>query len=866
LKGERRRSGGGAGRKPEAARARAPERPRGREKSEPQRPSPLRKLVAAPAARRGALAGAVLLLVALSFVVRVASPWSTVFAGPAGVRLFDTDSYYHLRHARYATAHFPHLQAWDPGIYPDGQPRRYAGLFDVSIAAAALVAGGGHPSEQRVAQVAAFTPAVMGTAAVAALFWLGAVTLGQGAGLLALLLLTLYPGTFIHRSLLGAVDHHVAEALLAVLTALGLGGAVRRSFVPDAARPRWRAWVPDFLGAAPLAVFFFTWFGAPIYLVLIAAVFFLIGTLVVARGDDVTPLARAACRYGAGVLALALLVRVAAPDFVMEASYFKKALLATALFAAGAPAYLLALQTAARRSGGRASSAIALGAGLVVVVALAIVTRVVPAARSLADELLGVKTALVKEQADLTIGKVAYLGGAPAFLALLALPTAIVAAWRSREPLGPEALARLIVTCLGTLLVLLWLRTHDYGYVAPLFLALLAADVLQRAWRWARPGAARTAGAVIAAALVVVPLWPAQAASPLVPDRATIADFMVLRPGWEQALAWMRAHTPPLAEPLDAPVSGLPFRHPPGNYGVLAFWDFGHYVAELGKRPPLASGGISESAARWFLIDDEEAAVRALTHKMHPLERVRYCIVDAQTVGDFALAGVQMAGQPIGDYATIFRSADLSGKQLMRYSERFSRGMSSRLYERNGDGLAHFRLVYDSPDRSLLAYHAPRGDGMIVRKGTRFFDDEEQGLWRRSLASGKPIVLSDEVVYDGAIEPSVKIFEQVAGARLTGTASPGATVEARLELVSRDGGVRSTYRRSTTADVTGRFELVVPYPTEPDAAFTDVVAAAPYELTVSGGGEASPRSLGRVTVSSDAVETGATVSVPAPPT
>ena len=388
--------GAGSGRRPAAARARAESSRRrgGRDAGPaPARPPSWAKLPVSPAARRGLLRAAAALVVALGLVVRIAAPWPTVFAGLSGVRLFDTDSYYHLRHARYAVAHFPHLQAWDPGVYPDGQPRRYAGLFDVSIAAAALVAGAGHPSEHLVAVVAAFTPAVLGALALAALFWLGATTLGEAAGLVALLLVTLYPGTFIHRSLLGAVDHHVAEVLLALLTALAVDGAVRRAFAAgDDAGPAWHRWLPDLRAAAPLAVFFFTWFGAPIYLVLIAAVFFLLGTLLLARGDDVAPLGRAAFRFGAGLLLLVALVRVAAPGLVMETHTLDQALLATALFALGLPAYLLALRGVVRRlapgaspsrPSGRAAALALLGALVVLALATA-ASRIVPGARTLA--------------------------------------------------------------------------------------------------------------------------------------------------------------------------------------------------------------------------------------------------------------------------------------------------------------------------------------------------------------------------------------------------------------------------------------------------------------------------------------------------
>ena len=254
--------------------------------------------------------------------------------------------------------------------------------------------------------------------------------------------------------------------------------------------------------------------------------------------------------------------------------------------------------------------------------------------------------------------------------------------------------------------------------------------------------------------------------------------------------------------------------------------------------------------------------MRALGAHLRPGERVRYCIADAQTVGDFALTDIQMAGEPVGPFVDIYPSPALGGKRLMRFSQRFARSMSARLYEGNGDGLAHFRLVYESPERALLAYHAPLGDGLIVRKATLFRDDEDERQWRRSLAAGTPVVLANEIVYDGLIAPSVKIFEQVPGARLMGRAPAGATVEARLALVARATGDWLTYRRAAKADVTGRFELVVPYPTEPGAAFTDVVATGPYELVAAAGG-APATALGRAAVPADAVEAGSAVTVAA---
>ena len=670
--------------------------------------------------------------------------------------------------------------------------------------------------------------------------------------------------------MLGAVDHHVAEVLLAVLTAWGLHRAFRRRLEQEI----W--WRPDFLSALPLVVFFFTWYGAPIYLVLVALTFFGVGTVALLRADtaaaDAT--AGAAFRYGAGLFLATTAASLAMPWLIMQADMLHKTLLATVLFALGLPAYLKAMATAMRRlsdSNGsrRTPPPVGIGGTLLVLVAAGAALRFAPSVRYMFGLLFDVKTNLVKEQVGVSVGTFAFLGGAPAFLAVAALPLAILRVWRHRMDPGQLARdeARLALALFATLVVALWLRTHDYGYVAPPLLAWLATDVLARAWRATRSARMRLAGGVAVAAAVLLPLLPADAVAPVAPTPANVRDFMILRTGWEQAMAWMNANTPPLAVPLDAPVLKVDgFRHPIGNYGVQTFWDFGHFVAELGGRPPVASGGISTSIAAWFLLPDEEQAVRALSKGRRPGEYVRYVIADAQTAGDFVLPSVQMTGGAMSDYVQIFIPGALPSIRLARFTERYTRSMVARLYEHDGDGLGHFRMVYASPDLSLLAFHAPqlggKTAGPIVRKATPFVDAADQERWRQNVATGRPTVLSDDIVYDGAIGPSVKIFQQVTGARLTGQVSPGALVEARVDLVARAGSYKFRFHRAATADATGRFEILVPYPTEPAPPDSDVSAVGPYDVHILDGGQPA---IGVAHVSTRDIEQGAAVGVTATP-
>jgi dolichyl-diphosphooligosaccharide--protein glycosyltransferase len=630
---------------------------------------------------------ALVLIMAAAVALRIIPSQHLVFPHPGEVRLFDTDPYYHLRHARYAAKHFPHLQRMDPALYPGGQSAIYAGLFDLAIAGAADVLGAGHPTEYTIERTAAWTPAALGALAFVAMFWLGWACSGPGAGLLAALMLLLVPGSFIHRSLVGSVDHHVAEALLALATFAGVTRCLQTTAADDPVRPWWR---PAALHALPLALFLFTWEGAPIYVVVVGVMFFVTATFALARGDGPT-VARATVRYVLGVAAVVVPLALLFPWLIMEHPLFYEALLAVGLIGAGVSLYVAAVRFASRRGLGPRWATV--GGAILVVLGAILFVRLFPGGRGLLGELIGVKTDLVREQADVTWRVYWRLGGPLAVAAGLAPIIAVVDAARGRDPRF-----RLAPIIGATLVVALWIRTHDYGYVGGPMVVFLGTMVVVRLFEVVRGRWQRIGLALAGATALVVPIAINSVARPLLPASAT-SGLMLLTDGWVQTLGWMRAHTPPLVLPLDATLpADRPFHHPKGNYGVLAFWDFGHYIADLGERPPLASGGISGSIAHWFLLTDEDAALKDLRSRVQPDDQVRYVIADARTEGDLVLAALQMVGYDKADYMQAFNPSE--GGQglppLWTYTQRFYDSIGSRLYDRNGDGLGHFRMVYAS--------------------------------------------------------------------------------------------------------------------------------------------------------------------------
>jgi asparagine N-glycosylation enzyme membrane subunit Stt3 len=497
----------------------------------------------------------------------------------------------------------------------------------------------------------------------------------------------------------------------------------------------------------------------------------------------------------------------------------------------------------------------ALGGAVLVVVTAILFVRVFPHGRGLMRQLIGVKSDLVREQGDVTWQVYWRLGGPLALAAWLAPLIAVVDAARGRDPRF-----RVAAVIGGALMPALWIRTHDYGYVAGPMLVFLGTMTVVRLFELARPVWLRVVLALAGATAVAVPIFKDSVQRPLLPNSAT-GGLMLLTDGWVQALGWMRAHTPALTLPLDATLpSDRPFHHPKGNYGVLAFWDWGHYIADLGERPPLASGGISGSIAHWYFIVDEDEAVKALRERLGPDDQVRYVFADARTEGDFVLAALQMAGYDRDDFIQGYAPVDSHGQTLglWLYNDRFYRSIGARLYDQSGDGLGHFRMVYASRERTALAYISKMRDGAnrISRHATVLLNDERAKAWRGIMKSGKPTETPLGLVYQVEIEPSVKLFEVVAGAHLVGTAPPGAKVEARLDLRAPGGLLRFAYHRAATADAAGRYELIVPYATAPEPS-SDVVAVAPYTLAVDG-----KDAEAKVQVAPADVVEGRTVAVP----
>lgn len=750
-------------------------------------------------------------LCALAFALRVAPAFDVVFPAPEAVRLLGVDPYYHLRHAEYAAKHFPELQRWDVGThFPNGQRSDAAGLFDLLIAGSALTVGGGSADDRLVERVAAWIPPVLGSAAIVLLYWLARAVLPVRWALLACGIFLVYPGAALPRSMLGFSDHHVAEIVLA----LAVVGGWTRYFGPTAPERAIVEWRRCCAAALPLVLFLFTWSGAPIFVLMAGIVIFSLLSLDVAKGRSPLVTVSRSLRYGLAasvgfVLGLAWL-----PDLLMHAGILPALALAAAGITIAIPAYGLALHALATRLG-RPQAVSLLGVLCVAALGAMAVARI-PFVTHLASQLWSTKTPLLMEHTPVDGARLWGALGVAAVLAILAIPLSVVAAWRR-----PAARAALVPVLAGSMLLALWWQSSDYGYAVPTFVAVMAALALYEGLRSiATLRAERPGGVLIAALLIVlvVPVWPlGWVANRPWASAAEISAMPRISEAWMSALEWMRVHTPTPSLPIDARVPGWNgdgFHYPADTYGVVVPWEYGNFVSLLARRVPVWSRWPSQANAAWFLSQDEEESLQRLCTECEDSESVRYAIVDSLTLADLFPAKLATAEQPAFLYQGVEGVWEIDGESVPHwtYGSRYRHAIGVRLYLGDGDGLAHYRIVYETSQQSYSSYVI--GDTWVARRTTAIDGPETRVRLEARIAAGDPSKAPEGLVYDGVIASSVKIFERVAGASLVGRAPPGASVEAELLLSSAPTGREFAYHRTCVVGDDGEFELVVPHSTD----------------------------------------------------
>ncbi len=165
----------------------------------------------------------------ISLYIRMVLPHDQIFIN-GSVWFRETDSYWYIRNIEVLLKHFPHYNTFDPYmLFPGGSAALSRPFFAWLVAGITLLVKGGASTLHTIETVAAYIPPILGTLTLIPVYFIGKELFNRWVGIIAAALVAVLPGEFLNRSLLGFVDHHVAETLFSAVCILFLIMAIKRA-------------------------------------------------------------------------------------------------------------------------------------------------------------------------------------------------------------------------------------------------------------------------------------------------------------------------------------------------------------------------------------------------------------------------------------------------------------------------------------------------------------------------------------------------------------------------------------------------------------------------------------------------------------
>ncbi|MFW6384466.1 MAG: oligosaccharyl transferase, archaeosortase A system-associated, partial [Halodesulfurarchaeum sp.] len=494
---------------------------------------------------------------------------------------------------------------------------------------------------------------------------------------------------------------------------------------------------------------------------------------------------------------------------------------------------------------------------------------------------------------------------------LLILSLAVVTALIYGEYRTEEVL--LIVWTMFMLAAALTQIRFNYYLVVPvaIFAAYAVGEVVEYAgitMKTLSPGSVEWSHVMVLATIalllfapMIAPVTLANQDGEQVPMNNAIQTGQQAGPGdvtnWEDTLTWMSENTPEEGNYAGAGNQdqleyygsyGVPedsnYDYPEGSYGIMSWWDYGHWITVLGERIPNANPFQQHAteAANYLLAPDEESAATALEATDEDDAETRYVAVDYKMVDtqakfsaptSFYSANDSLSyenmtdGQILGPNAGAYMQQGYQPPTTTLKTQRYYESQMVKLYRFHGSAVSADTVVdienqeyeqYDGPvptfnttqqfRSSEAAKEYAENDTDAFVGGVADFPREDiealehYRLVRLSQDAPAPEQSLANLEFREGEQPTfVKLFERVPGATVEGEAPANTTVTAEVEMATGSpiGSENFTYTQHAETGEEGEFEMTLPYASTgyedwgPEEGYTNVSvqATGPYEFT-----------------------------------
>ncbi len=574
-------------------------------------------------------------LVAIAGGVLRTVPYLDDFFTPYGICFMEADPYYQMRLVDVMIANFPHPLEYDPyALFPGGYAVGYRPVMTFLIAGIAMLLGWGHPSPELVDTVGVFFPPVIGTAMIFVVYALGkAIFKRQAVGLIAATFIAFMPTEVFHRSILGFTDHHILETFFATLTLLFMSLAWEHK----GQRYGW-------LGGLSLGVYLINWHGGLFLAGMLTLAFLIAFAAYYLRSPG--PYWKVP-KWRAGAICFAVAAAIFLPFVPQSLSPFQF----------GAAAILMGVSPLAAVLGAELIRSRKLYIAVCVVIPVLGLTGLYFFKPEILNfvvfQLRGTYWGFgstIQEAMPYSIGVALKHYGILQFVAIAGL----VLAFKYR------AFPLFTIWTIVILLATIGQRRWDYYsgvnvcILASFFFVWLGRFVIERF----RPF---IFGLTVAAILLTI----------LPMGIAMSWTGPAITPDWISAMNWLREATP---DPFDDPSTYLSLetdKEP--AYGVISWWDYGHWIIRLGHRVPVSSPTQQETEQgyRFFIAQSEAEAEEALKGM-----KIKYIVIDQEMVDAKFYAMMMKTG-----------ATEL-------YLSQWKNSLAYRLFYYNGYGYEKYKLRF----------------------------------------------------------------------------------------------------------------------------------------------------------------------------
>jgi dolichyl-diphosphooligosaccharide--protein glycosyltransferase len=831
------------------------------------------------------------------------------------------DAWYHLRQVSYTVANWPSTMPFDPWTqFPYGTSQgQFGTLYDQLVATAALVVGLGSPDQQTIALTLLVAPAVLGALVAIPTYLIARRLAGRAGGVFAVLLLALLPGTFLARSVVGFSDHHVAEVLFQTLAVAATMAAIA---VAEREKPVYELVVGrdytalrepvgwSVLAGVALAAYVWAWPPGVLLVGILGTYYLLKLTFDQIRGVSPDHVGFVAT-ISMGVGGLLMLVPLGTTSMSGASSFSLLQPVLTLAVAVGAAFMVwLAREWEARDLSPQLYPAPI--AGLIGVGSLFVYLALPSLWQTIQGNIIrfigfgtGARTRTIGE-AQPFLSRTGFgvewyhlimrEYGLLLFTAAIAVALLLWRIYRADRHRG-EHLLLIVWTAFITSAAFTQVR-FNYYLVVPV--AVLNAYLFREVLVAVGLGASSlenvrdVSGYQVVTLLFVVLVLVPGLLVPITYGQGSQRSQTVVTAGaangpadvtqWHSSLGWMEENTPNEGT-FGGADNGMAhygtydegdgnYDYPEGSYGVMSWWDYGHWITTLGERIPNANPFQQQArtAAEFLLAQDEDKAESVMESVSEDDAKSRYVAVDwkmastySQINGKFFAPTVFHENFSQSDFSEplyVIQDEQVRSTGLQIRSQNYYDSQVAQLYLYHGSAVEPEPVVVDWDTRMLQTTDGDEFEAKIVPSGpnaslVQRFDSMEEartyveedgssqvgGLGRfpseripalehyRLVHASEENALNSQRYFtmvqremstmpdEGAAgmlptSPSwVKLFERVPGATVEGTGPANTTVTASVRMQVPTTGETFTYTQRAETDGNGEFTMVLPYST-----------------------------------------------------